>query len=473
MSGRRLTALGVTVRAALRSVRVRITLTATLVTGVAVLLAGSWLVRAVDDSLTNRLRDEGANRLEQLRTAIEEGRDPGELDLATASEGTVYQVVVDGRVVAATPGLAGVPPLYTFTPEGGVVRIDRGAGTMSGGVPAGSLVFSSKYADSPEGRVELLAASPLDTVRRSVDAVQEGLLVAFPLLVGTVALLAWILAGRALRPVESIRAEVESISGSTLDRRVPVPRSGDEVARLAHTMNAMLDRLQDASTRQQRFVADASHELRSPVAAIRTELEVAQRTAAPGDWPAVAVRLLGEEARLEAVIADLLLLAALDEGAPMPDAVAVDLADEAHEEARRRAPDRAEVAIEVDAPAPAVVRGSRMQLRRALANLLDNAGHHARTTVRLSVRERDGRVRVLVDDDGPGIPEADRSRVFERFVRLDEHRARNGTPGGTGLGLSLVRRIAERHHGTAHVDTAPLGGARVVLDLPAGVPTSR
>jgi len=455
-----------TLGAALRSVRVRITLTATLVTGVAVLLAGSWLVRTVDRSLTDRLRSEGATRLEQLRTAIEEGRDPGELDLAAATEGTQFQVVVDGQVVAATPGLVGVPPLYTFTPDGDIVRIDPGPGVAVGNVAAGRVAITSEFADSPEGRVELLAASPLDSVRRSVDAVQEGLLVAFPVLVGTVALLAWILAGRALRPVELIRAEVESITGSTLDRRVPVPESGDEVARLGKTMNAMLDRLQDASTRQQRFVADASHELRSPVTAIRTELEVAQRTAASGDWPAIADRLLAEEARLEAVIADLLLLASLDEGAPAPDPVAVDLADEAREEARRRAAGLDGVSVEVDAPAPVVVQGNRVQLRRALANLLDNAGRHARTTVRLSVRHRDGRARVVVDDDGPGIPEADRERVFARFTRLDEHRSR-GLVGGAGLGLSLVRRITDGHGGTARADTSPLGGARLVLDLPA------
>jgi len=447
----------------LRTVRVRITMLATIVTGLAVLLAGLWLVDAVEGSLTDRLRDADRARLLAYRSAIEDGRSPAELDLR-APDGTLYQVVVNGRVVAATAGLDGLPPLYSLTPEGNVVQIAPGSAAKTYG--SGRLTLTREAVDGPQGTVQLLAASPLDGVRRSVDAVQEGLVVAFPLLVGMVGLLAWVLAGRALRPVEAIRAEVESITGSTLDRRVPVPGSGDEVARLARTMNAMLDRLEDASTRQQRFVADASHELRSPVAAIRTELEVAQRTAGPADWPAVADRLLAEEARLEAVITDLLLLASLDEGAPMPDAVAVDVAEEAREEARRRAPDRDDVVIEVDAPGAVIVRGSRMQLRRAVANLLDNAGRHARTTVRLSVHERDGRVRVLVDDDGPGVPDVERERVFQRFVRLDEHRARGA--GGAGLGLSLVRRIAERHHGTARVDTAPLGGARVVLDLPAG-----
>lgn len=304
-------------------------------------------------------------------------------------------------------------------------------------------------------------------VEHSVAGVRTSLYVAFPVLVGGAGLFAWVLAGRALRPVEAIRSEVEAITASTLDRRVPVPASGDEVARLAQTMNAMLDRLEDASTRQQRFVADASHELRSPVTAIRTELEVAQRTAGPADWPGVAERLLSEEARLEAVIADLLLLASLDEPGLGADAVTVDLAELAHEEARRHGPETGPVQVEVDAPAPVLVTGNRTQLRRAVANLLDNAGRHARASVRLSVRERDGRARVLVDDDGPGIPEVDRERVFERFTRLDEHRSRHGAAGGAGLGLSLVRGIADRHGGVASIETSPLGGTRAVLDVAA------
>ena len=423
-----------------RTVRVRLTVSAVIVTGLVVLVAGFWLVRTVDSSLRDQQRDQDVQRLAELRAELEQGRRPGELEVVVPGRTTFFEVRLDQRRVAATPGYEDLRD--------------------------GQVLLTTARVDTSTGVVELVAASPLEPIDQSVDAVRSGLLLALPLLVVTAGALTWLLAGRALRPVEAIRSEVESISGSTLDRRVPVPDSGDEVARLASTMNAMLDRLQEASFRQQRFVADASHELRSPVAAIRTELEVAQRTAGPDDWAAVAERLLSEEARLEAVIADLLLLATLDEGAPLPEPVAVDMAAEAREEARRRAPDRDEVDVEVDAPDAAIVEGNRTQLRRALANLLDNAGRHARTTVRVSVRQRDGRVRVLVDDDGAGIPEADRERVFERFVRLDEHRAR-GEAGGAGLGLSLVRRIAERHHGTATVDTAPLGGARLVLDLPA------
>lgn len=423
-----------------RTVRVRLTAAAVVVTGLVVLLAGFWLVRTVDRSLRDQQRDQDVQRLTELRAELGQGRRPGELEVVVPGRTTFFEVRLDQRTVAATPGYADM-------------RAAR------------ALVTTARV-ETATGVVELVAASPLEPIDQSVDAVRSGLLLVLPLLVATAGALTWLLAGRALRPVEAIRTEVHSISGSTLDRRVPVPDSGDEVARLASTMNAMLDRLQEASARQQRFVADASHELRSPVAAMRTELEVAQRTAGPDDWPAVAERLLFEEARLEAVITDLLLLATLDEGAPFPEPVAVDLAAEAREEARRRSPDRDHVEVEVDAPEAAVVQGNRTQLRRALANLLDNAVRHARSTVRVSVHERDGRVRVLIDDDGDGIPEVDRERVFERFVRLDEHRAR-GEAGGAGLGLSLVRRIAERHHGTATVDAAPLGGARLLLDLPA------
>jgi signal transduction histidine kinase len=457
-------------RERLGSVRLRITLVAMVVTGIAVYLAGAWLVASVRDSMTSRVHSTAAEQLDLVRDAIEAGRPPQDLDLAAIVPGAFVQIVDNaGRIANATPGIGRSPSLYAVSSRGDVIRVDPEDAI---GLLRGKLTVTRQQVSGPFGAYTILAASPLDPVARSVDATEDALKVTLPLLVAAVGLLAWILAGRALRPVESIRSQVEAITGSTLDRRVPVPQSGDEVARLATTMNAMLDRLEEASHRQQRFVADASHELRSPVAAIRTELEVAQRTAHAEDWPAVAERLLAEEARLEAVIEDLLLLASLDEVGSRGEQVPIDLVELAEEEARRRAPERAGVAIEVEPGPAALVLGNRTQLRRAVTNLLDNAGRHARTTVRVAVHHRDGRVRLLVDDDGPGIPEEDRDRVFERFTRLDAHRARDGATGGAGLGLSLVRRIAQLHHGTASVDDAPLGGARVVIDLPELPPSA-
>ena len=174
--------------------------------------------------------------------------------------------------------------------------------------------FEPEHAQ-PHGRrprpatLTVFAAAPVDEVQENLEAVRRGLWVGVPLLVAAVAAVAWHLVGRALRPVEAIRAEVAAIGGTTIHRRVPAPGTDDEIGRLAHTMNAMLDRLEAASTRQRQFVSDASHELRSPVAAIRTDVEVALREGERADWPAVGAAVLAEEDRLERLLDDLLMLA--------------------------------------------------------------------------------------------------------------------------------------------------------------------
>jgi signal transduction histidine kinase len=230
-------------------------------------------------------------------------------------------------------------------------------------------------------------------------------------------------------------------------------------------MNTMLGRLETASTRQRQFVSDASHELRSPVAAIRADLEVALAEGDRADWPSVATAVLAEESRLEALLADLLILAAGDEAPPPPDGATVDLAALARAEAERSHTVPVTVAGDVTATVP----GSREQLARVVTNLVDNAARHARSRVTIAVAvaasPAGDRARLTVDDDGPGVPVADRERVFERFTRLDDARARDG--GGAGLGLAVVRSIAERHRGTAHIEAGPLGGAHAVVDLPA------
>ncbi|MDD9370421.1 MAG: histidine kinase dimerization/phospho-acceptor domain-containing protein, partial [Acidimicrobiales bacterium] len=207
----------------------------------------------------------------------------------------------DGETAA--PGSEGAPP-----PPAGEqmqsVLLGRG-----GAVP-GSIETVTRSVDAPEGPMTVVAAVPIDQLAGTVDTLRRGLSFGLPALIAVVAALAWVLVGRALRPVEAIRAEVDAITGSTMHRRVPVSSTGDEIGRLAHTMNAMLGRLDAAATRQRQFVSDASHELRSPVAALRTCLEVAGRRPDRADWPAVVDTALAEESRLEALLDDLLLLAA-------------------------------------------------------------------------------------------------------------------------------------------------------------------
>jgi signal transduction histidine kinase len=286
----------------------------------------------------------------------------------------------------------------------------------------------------------------------------------------------WVLVGRTLRPVEQIRTQVASIGMRQLDRRVPVPPSGDEIARLAATMNDMLARLETSVRRQQQFVADASHELRTPLTRMRTELEVDERDPQRSDPAATRRSQLDEIAGLQRMIEDLLLLARSDAGTTATETEPVDLDDLVLDEvdAAQIGPARnaASPAVRVDASgvSAAQVSGSPQELRRVVRNLLDNARRHARSVVAVTLDERAGEARLVVGDDGPGIPPEDRVRVFERFTRLDE--SRTGA-GHAGLGLAIVQEIVSRHRGRVTIDDSPLGGARVTVILPAAtqVPT--
>jgi signal transduction histidine kinase len=287
------------------------------------------------------------------------------------------------------------------------------------------------------------------------------LLTALPFVVALVALVAWFVVGRALQPVEAMRREVEVITANTMHRRVPEPRTSDEISRLAHTMNAMLDRLETSVAQQRQFVADASHELRSPIATIRAELEVALRAGERADWPRVAEGVLEEENRLEVLVSDLLLLASVDEQLLPVNETAIDLSALVVVEAARAR--RLDVTM---LPGPTVlVAGRPDQLARVTGNLLDNAARFAHETVQVSLTTDGDAVRLVVDDDGPGIAPGDRQRVFERFTRLDQSRARSA--GGAGLGLALAKGIVERHRGRIRIDDSPLGGARVIVELSA------
>jgi len=280
-----------------------------------------------------------------------------------------------------------------------------------------------------------------------------------PVAVVFVGAVAWVVTGSALRPVDAIRAKMDEIGAHAADQRVPVPTGSIEIALLARATNQTLERLEGTLIRQQRFVADASHELRSPLAGLRSSLEIPLVHPEGVDWRAVVAEALADTVRLQRLTDDLLLLASNAHG---PQNETTDLADLVDEQVAERACTESEgrPVFVADIKGPAVVAGSEVRLGRVLRNLLDNAARHARTEVRVTVESTADVVTLTVTDDGTGVPAAERERIFDRFVRLDDARAR--ATGGTGLGLTIVRDIVTGLGGTVHAED----GARFVVRLP-------
>lgn len=315
----------------------------------------------------------------------------------------------------------------------------------------------------------ILVSTSLDPVDDTVGGVLIGAAVVGPSFVLLVGLLTWILIGRSLRPVEDIRSEVENISATGLDRRVPEPRNDDEIARLATTMNHMLGRLEQSQRAQQQFVADASHELRSPLASMSTILDVAERHGTDDEWPDTAADLQRETSRMRRMVDDLLLLARADAGRSSRDGLLsadalVDL-DDLVLEVVAAIPAPEQTLIDTSGVSAGLVKGNRDQLQRVVINLVDNALRHCADRVVVAVAEVDGRVVCSVADDGPGIPTEQRRAVFDRFVRLDDARSRDA--GGSGLGLAIADEIIAAHQGSITVSEAEIGGALFTVSLPA------
>jgi signal transduction histidine kinase len=310
--------------------------------------------------------------------------------------------------------------------------------------------------------VRVLVARPTADLTQGLHLLRTTLLITFPALVALLALVAWRVVGATLRPVEALRAGAEEITGGTRPGRLPVPDSRDEIHRLAVTLNGMLHRLDAARGRQRAFVADAAHELRSPLTNMRTELEVAQRLPDTTDWPSLADDLLTDVDRLSRLVDDLLLLARADDATtgPVRKPETVELGQLLAEVAGRYP------AVEYERSAvPLRTVGERDAIGRVVANLLDNAVRHAASSVRLAVTADGAYQMISVEDDGPGIPAVDRERVFDRFTRLDDARDRDA--GGSGLGLAIVRELVRRHGGTVALKgTTPAPGLRVEVRLP-------
>ena len=317
----------------------------------------------------------------------------------------------------------------------------------------------------PTGTVVLLVGATLEDRDDAVRGLLTLLLVGGPVALLLTSLLGYALATAALRPIESMRNEAAAISASEPGRRLPLPRSQDEVSRLGETLNLMLERLEAALDRERSFVGDASHELRTPLALLKTELELALRRPRSETELEQALRSAAAETdRLAQLADDLLLLARSDSGG-LPLHVAPvsshDVLEGVAERFSRRA-DADDRAIVVDTAEPLTLTADRLRLEQALGNLVENALRHADGTIRLTACERDSRVELHVIDEGGGFPPEFLPRAFDRFSRADD--ARSGD--GTGLGMSIADVVAKAHGGSAHASNRESGGADVWLSIP-------
>ena len=441
-----------------RSVRFRVTAAAALVVGLVLVVGSVALVAAQAHQVQANLDRTLQQRADDIEAELRGGRVPRRPATPSGGDEGVVQVVdAEGRVVGASANVAGDPAVAARPP--GTRQVFRTVARLP--VDDDRFRILSRRVRTDDSDFVVHVATSADVVAESAAALRTSLVTAIPLLLVVLAGVTWLVVGRALRPIETIRSEVASIGGDERGRRVPQPPGHDEVARLASTMNAMLDRVDVAAERQQRFVADASHELRSPLTRMRTELEVElahPEQARPGE---TFRRVLHGIDRMQRLADDLLDLARREAVTPTRRQV-LDLDDVVLDEVARIRPTSA-VAVDATGVSAAQVDGDRAGLARVVANLLDNAVRHATSTVRVDLAEVDEHVVLAVTDDGGGISPGDRERIFERFVRLDDSRPADGR---NGLGLAIVREVLGRHGGSVAVDPAPGVGTRIVATLP-------
>ncbi len=443
------------------SLRARLLLVSVVVLAVGLAGGGVVLVATMNFALLRTANNEALQTAKAVAKLVDEETVS---DPLPAAPGVRVQVVdAQDRVRAVSAGADRLVPIL-YPDELDALEDRQGTYIPGSRIGFEGRVLVVAVAAGPAGdRVRVLVARPTADLTQGLLVLRTTLLIAFPALVALLALVAWRVVGATLRPVEALRAGAEEITGGARSDRLPVPDSRDEIHRLAVTLNGMLHRLDTARSRQRAFVADAAHELRSPLTNMRTELEVAQRLPDTTDWPALADDLLTDVVRLSRLVDDLLLLARADDGsgrAPTRPVEPIELGQLLGEVAARYP------SVEYDRPAvPLRTRGERDAIGRVVANLLDNAARHAASSVRLAVAADGAYQMISVSDDGPGIPAADRERVFDRFTRLDDARARDA--GGSGLGLAIVRELVRRHGGTVALhDAAPPPGLRVDVRLP-------
>jgi signal transduction histidine kinase len=437
-------------------IRTRLTLVfaalAALVVGIAAaaLVIGfrAELARTVEDGLRTRL--------------VSFAADPtAAVDAAAGAEDSFAQYVDPDGTLVTSSGLT-EPLLPAPLTDGlrGARFFDREVRTEEEEVPARLL------ASPVAGGGVLVLGVDLEDQQDAVARLTTLVAVGGPILIAALALLGWLLAGAALRPVERLRAEASALSLAEPSRRLPVPETGDELQRLAETLNGMLDRVYEALERERRLVDEASHELRTPLGVVQAELDLALREPRSREELEAALRSITQETeRLRRLTEDLLVLARSDRGRIPVHRADVDLLEILERVAREFADRASRAGVEIrvtGAPVRARLDGDRV--RQAVENLVANAIRHADRggiVEVTAVREADA-LRIVVRDPGPGFAEDVLDRAFEPFARADGDRANDGA----GLGLAIVRAVAEAHGGSATARNLDGGGAEVSIEVP-------
>ena len=438
------------------SLRSRITLVTTLVVALVVAVGGVLVLVALESELEDAADRAGVLRAGEVAALAEQGDLPARLEPMRDPES--YAQVVAGSELVAASGDAGSQDLFGLPEQRPGESTVREVGSLPLAA-AGPYRVVSRGVTTPSGPVTVHVAVPVRDLEHTISTAGEIMLAGLALLVLALGTVLWFAIGRTLAPVEAIRTRADAITADRLDQRVPVPPQADEVGRLARTVNQMLTRLEGAAERQRRFVADAAHELRTPIASLRVQLE----TAGERHPEAHLGDLVGETDRMQALVDQLLLLARADEGAPWLRLAPVDLDDVVGAAVTSLGPGGE--LVDTSAVEPVQLRADAALLERMVRNLVENAVKHGSGVVGVALARQGGEAVLVVDDDGPGIPPDRRQEVFGRFVRLEE--ARDRARGGVGLGLAIVAEVVHAHGGRVRIEDAPAGGARFVVELPA------
>ena len=447
-----------------RSIRTRVTLAASAVLALALVVAAFTLVGLERRSLIGEIDRNLNDRMAGLIQSARLGQLGPDVPVTGRETGVVQIIDTSDDVLAATPGLHTAPVLNQVN-----ARVDRVVYRSVGGLnvfgdQAKTWRIAGLEVDSNLGPVFIYAATTTDGVTRLLHRLGLLFLGGIPILEVLLIFVVWRSVGWALAPVDSLTRQVDQIQSEQLDQTLGEPGTGDEIDHLASTMNGLLARLNESRQRERRFAADASHELRSPLAAARLGIEVALAHPDRADWTATAHDTLAELDRLEQLARDLLELTRLDPARTMAAAVPVELQTLVRTECDTRTAGHDRLTYTVHTVA-ATVNGVTELILRAVRNVLDNAERHAASTVTVTLVASSSSAILTVANDGPPVPSSDRERAFQPFVRLDE--SRSVDDGGTGLGLAIVADIMRAMGGQARFVDPPVGlGAALELSFP-------